>query len=614
MLAVIIFMVLLTVTVIAMAIARHNTSQAELSQYCNSDKDCPNSNVCIPNPQKGGKKQCFPADTTFCQITPNSALTSCTLSDPNSCSSCINTPKYSCVAVTQDKPYVWKQGQDTYNLPLSEKGKGWCLPNIVNNISTCNPFVSDTVLVDTGDGFEWGCECKYPGLFDHSEGPTSDCTLVRACGETSGLDTGMLYVPDPRNVKCQDDSPCNSGDRCLKELTGDNLPCGPTGVRRVNDSSLCSDSENCVCHTPWTGNITEQVHPLTGQCVCNKLLGLEYQCVQRATDHFEMDCVKGHCPGFDTEGNVEKCNPDKCYKDQDGNCECCSCPAGYIRCPDDIPSGNTTGLIAYCQNNGPTCIKDPCAINDSIGKWDKNASPPQCNCGGGSYGAVDDEFSPVGQVCSDLCASDPCGGRGTCVVRNGVAQCDMCISPHTNSADKTCTCASTMPGGLLDDDCCSADDCVAGLYCNNCSSDSQGCFKSIICKTQHDAPKGKCKGQYEVAPSSPCTPNADTSPTVCGGPTDGFCPHDSLCCGALDPTDPTKSKQTWKCCMNQPGGTCCLDNEYCCPEDYPVCSSAGCMSKDGTKMMCNVANPNLTDSKYKDTCKISNWIKTSSRE
>lgn len=66
---------------------------------------------------------------------------------------------------------------DVQVLQVTEPGS-YCLPSYVN---ACDPFTSETVLSNVGNGSEWFCECKYPQLFaQNNEG--SNCSVPIACG------------------------------------------------------------------------------------------------------------------------------------------------------------------------------------------------------------------------------------------------------------------------------------------------------------------------------------------------------------------------------------------------------------------------------------------------
>lgn len=67
---------------------------------------------------------------------------------------------------------------DVQVLSITQPGS-YCLPAYTN---TCNPYTSNTILSNTGNGSQWLCECKYPnlGLFvQNAEG--SDCDVPIAC-------------------------------------------------------------------------------------------------------------------------------------------------------------------------------------------------------------------------------------------------------------------------------------------------------------------------------------------------------------------------------------------------------------------------------------------------
>ena len=67
---------------------------------------------------------------------------------------------------------------DVQILQVTQPGS-YCLPSYVN---VCNPYTSDTVLSNVGNGSQWLCECKYPdlGLFAQNSAGT-DCDVPIAC-------------------------------------------------------------------------------------------------------------------------------------------------------------------------------------------------------------------------------------------------------------------------------------------------------------------------------------------------------------------------------------------------------------------------------------------------
>ena len=142
----IIFFILLSITIV---IAVLHYRKSGLSQFCSSDSDCPSNYSCRPNPEEGGKKQCFPSNKLFCSISPTTELMRCPLgaTGVQMCNdTCLNEPKFSCVEVSSQKPYVWRQGDQKINIPASPSNYGWCLPDVENKDIECNPYTSDYIL------------------------------------------------------------------------------------------------------------------------------------------------------------------------------------------------------------------------------------------------------------------------------------------------------------------------------------------------------------------------------------------------------------------------------------------------------------------------------------
>lgn len=591
-LLVIIFGILLLLTVIVIAV--HTTrNKSHLTSGCSGDEDCPKGDLCIANPEDQNKKQCFPSNQFFCKVQPTTDLMQCICKEfdengvctsaKTDCDKCLNNPAFSCIQVSDKHPYSWNQGNSKVKIPNSPDGYGWCLPDIVNRNIVCNPYTSEYVLTEVGNGeYEWGCWCKYPNLFDHSEGPgtLTNCTLPRVCGETSD-DTrpfGKLYVPAKDNTKCHATSDCGDGQVCLDVLKP--APCGYDGNSKHIENNDCKDSHTCVCHTEWAGEYTENTDPLTGQCVCEP--GLDYQCVVRSTDYFEMNCVKDHCSpwGRAPEG---KCNPSQCYSPDKTDCECCNCPSGMIMCPDDV-NPNNLSLLEYCKKSGPTCIVDPCSTQEVPGGY-WNGTECVCNADGKnpSFVPIADENSAVGWVCKDACEGNgPCGNRGTCYFPEdgktvADALCCDCHCPFTNDGDNSCTCSATIQnksGSVAGGDgasCCFDDDCCSG-NCEDPDCDPQ-CDN---CKYPPMPKSGTCRGPIHVNSScseKKCVIKPPSPPVQCS---DGsLCPHATTCC--------SDGSGGSNCCPYD-DGTCCGDNLHCCPQTHPKCDVANglCKKEDGS--------------------------------
>lgn len=567
----------ITIIIVAIVVSKNNQT---FSEFCSSSSDCPQGYECIENPELENKKQCFPSDKIFCAISPSTALMKCKLSDPNSCDACLNNPAFSCVEVTPDKPFSWTHNGQPVYIPPSAQGYGWCLPKVDNSSIKCNLFTSQPMLEQIGDKeFEWGCTCKY-NVFGHDSTADSSCTHVLACGQDN--DSGTLYTLTSPNEKdwisCKQDTDCSgistlSGKpgMCRAPMTSP-LPCGyANGSSGLEPKVDCSkDSSKCYCHVPWEGTLVDLVDPLSGQCVCND--DRDYQCITQASDSFAMNCVQGFCQPFSEAIGSGSCNKGSCFIPPGGNdCICCSCPEGYIRCPDDIPSNNIA-LINYCKNTGPTCIKDPCSTDEvPNGYW--NLQEQQCVCPGDASAAKPDPDSAVGQYCANLCGKNsPCGSRGSCYVANvgGTKQalCCSCTGGFTNKGDPSCTC-SELTGKQPIMGTCEADtDCASGHCCGvKCTWSPD--------HTERICTSGNCCGTDPInsqCGTDTCVPNS-TGPVLCGGTSS--CPQDSTCCQTSD--------GIWQCCP-YPNGTCCDDGIHCCPSDHPVCNTkAGyCTKKDGS--------------------------------
>lgn len=584
----IIFFVLLVITIIFILV--HSRNKNKLSQFCSSNSDCPSGYLCKPNPYLQNKKQCVKANQVYCPITPVTELVKCRLDATGYCSdTCLNVPKFSCIQVDPEHPYIWKQGDRNVRMPNSPTNYGWCLPDVINRQVPCNQFTSDYVLEQVGDNqYQWGCYCRYPNLFDHGEGPGSDCTSVRACGHLDSKPLGSMYVPKPYgqtgpyNFKsCTGSNQCDSGDICLgAETMPIGYPCGylgPTGGYNKPPTDCSNPDSKCVCHTNWL-NIPDKINPLAGQCVCNS--GLDFRCTVHASDYFSFECAsQKNCYPYDIDSNSANCAA-KCHKEGD-TCLCCLCPTGYIRCPDDITTN--TSLQEFCILNTATCIPDPCNTSSSgpaNGYW--NTTLGACICASG-FIAVDDTNSAVGAVCLDPCSSsiNPCGNRGTCFVQNGQAQCTNCVAPYTNEQDTTCTCSQEDPNTGVGDgaECCSDDACA-----------SKQCGGYPNCGDVYEP--GHCTGVIPVIwppPSNPgaiCIPSK-AGPVICGTGSTASCPQENVCC--------QNTSGSWNCCPFS-DGVCCSDNIHCCPGNFPICNiqSGYCVSSDGKSYtgMSNYSGPN----------------------
>jgi hypothetical protein len=151
----------------------------------------------------------------------------------------------------------------------------YCLPSYAN---ACNPYTSNTILTNTGEGSEWICECKYPelGLFiQNNEG--SDCTVPIACGsleaqaENSEIVQILAYKNDDPSCKLtslgnnyEDWKYCNSyPNQMISSNFSNTVPCNvPTVPFKVPIDSTTNFTQITVspladpkCHVSQYSNI-----------------------------------------------------------------------------------------------------------------------------------------------------------------------------------------------------------------------------------------------------------------------------------------------------------------------------------------------------------------------
>jgi hypothetical protein len=452
---------------------------------CNTDKDCAPNQKCIFS-RDFNRKICVDGkDKKDCVLFPYDQLEVCNPSDQNSCSECINEPKFSCIPVNygnpvitnpgsgyttqtnvsttggsgtgmivsidsvdnlgavtkltitqpgknykqndkitvyggggnciitlQDNPnpYFWQQGKNILNIPESQQGKGWCLPDVSGSIS-CNRFTADSILIQNPDdpkSYRWGCYCKNPANIDHNT-PGGDCTVVKLCGENEG-DKGFGRLLVPLNKNCENDKDC--------DLTKNERCCWNS-----ENSEGCGNvvsGEKGYCYGEWKNN--QDTDPYDGVCDCNS--GLTYY----------------HWGDPSYYGKV--CQTDSCLPGGIKQGSTCNCQSGYIKCPEDISRENHPQLFNSCQQN-PLCLKDPCLP----GKY--NVNTKMCDCdyspNAAPYLSTD---SIIFYKCKDLCEDKgPCGISGDCWTwGEGIkkqAGCKNCQCPWFDSPDSKGPCINT---------------------------------------------------------------------------------------------------------------------------------------------------------------------------
>lgn len=328
------------------------------------------------------------------------------------------------------------------NVPESEDGFGWCLPNFSEQDSqVCNTATSDYALFENIDGsYYWGCVCKYPEWMTHRGNSRNDtCTRNLGCKN--------LYVPPPDAKRCRKSDECDTGKCCtLSSRDGTCLAPGETANDKVH-----------YCMTEWT--LDSQNDPILGACVCDT----------------------GFLPAYLNSSVISKtCIQDSCNQGggkYNPNTETCDCPSGSVSC--DVVGSKATiqdndctiNALPNASNHG-ICIPDPCGpggisitLDDGthtcscktpcVDEDCSSCKPPcvpttpdgtgksnGCVCTGNMdyYKSVNDNRVYGGIACQKVCEPNFCGNRGTCQFETvkKTETCVNCNCPYCNPRDANC--------------------------------------------------------------------------------------------------------------------------------------------------------------------------------
>ena len=414
-LSIIIFLILITITIVILT-QKKNT----LSGTCSSDSDCPSGKICIFS-KDYNQNICADKGKQSCSLESDSLLT-CKL-DSNTCDSCINEPPFNCIEVSKDKPYIWKQGDKTINIPFSHTGSGWCLPAISDSSKICNKFTSDTILIKKDDkNYEWGCSCK-TNLFDHKNGESdSDCVLELACNHNVGdSSAGSIYVLNPENKVCSSNKDCNNGDVCW------------------NQNNISSLGATGYCYTDWLdNNIKDKTNPTDGFCKCET--GYISRKIKITDNNYDMQCIKDQCIGGKTDIN----DKNKCI-----------CDTGYINCNIIQDDKKYPEIMAKCAQQ-EYCIPDPCLPGIY------NTKDRVCDyCPSGTISKPgNDPSTIIGTSCINPCANNgPCSAGSTCKFDDSKKVSCSCVCPFTGPN------CDIFKGYCKDQSCQNDNECYSGK-CN----------------------------------------------------------------------------------------------------------------------------------------------------
>jgi len=309
----------------------------------------------------------------------------------------------------QPTPYFWQKGKEKISLPESERGKGWCLPPVVQGGEKCNPYTADSILVQNVDDkgkttYAWGCYCKLPSLVQHDNTPISNCSALVGC---SGYD---LYVP-PSSTDTTAQQMCTTNAQCFQANT---RCCSSEKCLKTNTDSFPTTSPG-RCMSRWFTGDTER-DPRGGTCDC-------------PTGTYYLDTSIG-------EYVTKTCSVDPCGEGgvKAAGTQLCECKSGYVSC-GVTPSTNVQITDARCASTTTVnrCVVDPCAPGGNMRRGGG------CVCTNG-YVEVKNTNAVGGYSCKRICNPGPCGDRGTCAAdKDGNEYC-VCKSPYAPAgpSDKLC--------------------------------------------------------------------------------------------------------------------------------------------------------------------------------
>lgn len=411
----------------------------------------------------------------------------------------------------------------------------YCLPKMAKG-DECNRFTSDTILTRTNDGaYKWSCICKDSNRLFQKNITDGDCTNQIACNNGKYPLYVPELKTDKTAKTCDKDTDCGDGvcwdkfgnkygDKydATSPLTGYCYVKWTSGVESnpFNGYCKCDPGKYSYKTVDAAGNVILECIEDTCSAVkfCNndssKKCNNDVDCGAGNKCIYTKD--SGHTVITDISEDLTEFKSDSCI-----------CPPGYIRCPDDIPIGdddasNVASIRLLCLDK-PRCLPDPC-----ITKICSNNSAQACNfdadcgvgnkcidntfsycensdtlcgsdkdCGEGEgkcvtgpshynkknidcvcnttlgFNNIKNEYSYAGYNCTNLCANNPCGNRGTCWVDKEeinpstspptyryIQKCKDCKYPFTQ--ENTNQCREFVPVGCKNSSCTVGFD---GVHC-----------------------------------------------------------------------------------------------------------------------------------------------------
>ena len=202
-----------------------------------------------------------------------------------------------------------------------------------------------------------------------------------------------LFQNDGVSGDCTSQTACNGGK----------LIC-PKGTK------YCNDDEQWTDKSEW--------NPTFGVCSCKQNTVFLDKSIP-SKNIWSKKCVYDSClPGTVSdkmdENGRKVCNCPVPVSDKNGNW------TSYIKCPENV----WEQFKIVCEN--PLCLTDPCNPN---GYYDSKTGMCICNNG---FVDIADSQQNTKHSCLNPCAPEVnfCGNRGTCIIKNGKAECTKCKTPY----------------------------------------------------------------------------------------------------------------------------------------------------------------------------------------
>ena len=305
-------------------------------------------------------------------------------------------------------------------------GHGTCSDSSGRAVCTC-----DDGYVPSGT-----LECAEAGSVDEL------CKDVQ-CEEWQYCSNGDC-IPIPG--RCDDDSDCNSPEKCNKEThycedpRCEGIDCGKNGRCKVASGygsgyGYSSDYQSgdifCECNE---GFVNED-YKKDGKCVeCNTSEECKDGkiCSSHSCGDTPPECTRENsdCGAGSCEGDSCRCISGAFYKEESGKCECYD---GLVY--NEATKTCETACTLNCGENG-RCENNACVCSDGYFNLngDKTAECVECNtdndCESGKTCDLESN------TCSEACLNVSCGNGGVCSAENGKAVCNC---PH-GFVDEGLTC------------------------------------------------------------------------------------------------------------------------------------------------------------------------------